>query len=223
MALLPKVRIMKVDYYFPPAPPENAAAAATEAAAMGYDGFFTAETQHAPFSPITHAAAAAPDLDFGTAIAVAFPRSPTAMAMTAWDLARQTKGKFMLGLGTQVRGHIVRRFSSFWSGKPAPQLEEYIGAMRAVWDSWQNGTNLSYEGEFYKLSLMTPFFNPGPISHPDVPVYIAGVGPYLSALAGEMCDGFHVHPFHTIAYLDQVVLPNMSKAADAAGRSLADV
>jgi probable F420-dependent oxidoreductase len=143
--------------------------------------------------------------------------------MTAWDLARQTKGKFMLGLGTQVRGHVVRRFSSFWSGKPAPQLAEYIDAMRAVWDSWQNGAKLNYEGEFYKLSLMTPFFNPGPISHPEVPVYIAGVGPYLSALAGTMCDGFHVHPFHTTAYLDQIVLPNMSMAAAAAGRTLDDI
>src|SRR5918995_259863 len=103
---------MKVDYYFPPGPPETAAAAATEAAAIGYSGFFTAETQHDPFFPITHAAAVAPELEFGTAIAVAFPRSPTVMAMTAWDLARQTKGRFMLGLGTQVRGHIVRRFSS---------------------------------------------------------------------------------------------------------------
>ncbi|MFP4554163.1 MAG: LLM class flavin-dependent oxidoreductase, partial [Actinomycetota bacterium] len=137
---------MKVDYYFPPGPPETAAAAAREAADVGYDGFFTAETQHDPFFPITHAAAAAADLEYGTAIAVAFPRSPTVMAMTAWDLARQTDGKFMLGLGTQVRGHIVRRFSAYWSGKPAPQLREYIEAMRAVWDSWQNGTKLKYEG-----------------------------------------------------------------------------
>ena len=214
---------MKVDYYYPPAPPENAAAAAVEAAEMGYNGFFTAETQYDPFLPITHAAAAAPDLDFGTAIAVAFPRSPSVTAMIAWDLARQTKGRFLLGLGTQVRGHIVRRFSSYWSGKPAPQLREYIQAMRAVWDSWQNGTALSYEGQHYQLSLMTPFFNPGPIRHPDIPVYIAGVGPYLSALAGELCDGFHVHPFHTVAYLDQVVLPNMEQAATGTGRNLDDV
>ncbi len=214
---------MKVDYYYPQSPPEHAAAAAVEAAEVGYDGFFTAETQYDPFFPITHAAAASPDLDYGTAIAVAFPRSPTVVAMTAWDLARQTRGRFMLGLGTQVRGHIVRRFSSFWAGRPAPQLREYIGAVRAVWDSWQNGAPLSYDGEFYKLSLMTPFFNPGPISHPDVPIYIAGVGPHLSALAGEVCDGFHVHPFHSVPYLDEVVLPNMAKAAERAGRSLHDV
>ncbi len=214
---------MKVDSYYAPGPPEGAAAAAHEAAELGYDGFFTAETHNDPFLPITQAASAEPGLEFGTAIAVAFPRSPTAMAMTAWDLARQTKGRFLLGLGTQVRGHIVRRFSSTWAGKPAKQLREYIEAMRAVWDCWQNGTPLAYEGEYYQLSLMTPFFNPGPIRHPDVPVYIAGVGPYLSALAGEMCDGFHVHPFHTVPYLDQVVLPGIEKAAKAAGRSLADV
>ncbi|MGD2102872.1 MAG: LLM class flavin-dependent oxidoreductase, partial [Acidimicrobiia bacterium] len=214
---------MKVDYYYAAGTPEAAADAAREAADLGYDGFFTAETQHDPFFPITHAAVAAPELEFGTAIAVAFPRSPTVMAMIAWDLARQTGGRFMLGLGTQVRGHIVRRFSSHWSGKPAPQLREYIEAMRALWDCWQNGTPLKYEGEHYQLSLMTPFFNPGPIKHPDVPVYIAGVGPYLSALAGELCDGFHVHPFHTVSYLDEIVLPNMGKAARGAGRSLDDV
>jgi len=214
---------MKVDYYFAARPPDQAREAAVEAVSLGYDGFFTAETQYDPFFPITHAAAARPELEFGTAIAVAFPRSPTVMAMTAWDLARQTEGKFMLGLGTQVRGHIVRRFGSFWSGKPAPQLKEYIEAMRAVWDCWQNGTPLEYDGEYYRLSLMTPFFNPGPIRHPDVPVYIAGVGPFLSALAGEICDGFHVHPFHTVPYLDEVVLPNVEAAARRAGRSGDDV
>lgn len=213
---------MKVDYYYAARPPEGAGEAAREAVALGYDGFFTAETQYDPFFPLTHAAAAAPELELGTAIAVAFPRSPTVMAMIAWDLARQSNGRFLLGLGTQVRGHIVRRFSSMW-GRPGPQLREYIGAMRAVWDCWQNGTKLSYEGEYYKLSLMSPFFDPGPIRHPDIPVYIAGVGPYLSSLAGEMCDGFHVHPFHTAAYLDDVVLPAMSKGAARTGRSIEDV
>ena len=213
---------MKVDYYFPPSAIAGAADAAREAADLGYDGFFTAETQHDPFLPLTHAASAAPDLELGTAIALAFPRSPTITAMIAWDLAQQSNGKFLLGLGTQVRGHIVRRFSSQW-GKPGPQLREYIQAMRAVWDTWQNGVPLSYEGEYYRLSLMTPFFDPGPIRHPDVPVYIAGVGPYLSALAGEMCDGFHVHPFHTVQYLDELVIPRMGKAAAQAGRDMGDI
>jgi probable F420-dependent oxidoreductase len=143
-------------------------------------------------------------------------------AMTSWDLARLSKGKFLLGLGTQIRAHIIRRFSTEW-GSPGSRLRDYILAVRAIWDAWQNSTPLDHEGEFYKFSLMTPFFDPGPIPHPDIPIYIAGVGPYLSSLAGEICDGFHVHPFHTTAYLDEIVLPNMTKGAEAAGRSLDDV
>jgi probable F420-dependent oxidoreductase len=144
------------------------------------------------------------------------------MAMTAWDLARMSGGRFMLGLGTQIRAHIVRRFSGVWDN-PGPRLREYVLALRAIWDTWQNFTPLSFQGEYYQFSLMTPFFNPGPIPHPDVPVYIAGVGPYLSRLAGEMCQGFHVHPFHTVRYLDELVLPGIRSGAEAAGRTLDDV
>lgn len=213
---------MKVDFYYPPSPPEGASEAARQAQEMGYDGFFTAETQHDPFLPLALAGQAAPELELGTAIAVAFPRSPMVTAMTAWDLARLSKGKFLLGLGTQVRGHITRRFSTEW-GSPGPRLKDYIESMRAIWDTWQNAAPLEHEGEFYQFSLMTPFFNPGPIPHPGIPVYIAGVGPYLSRLAGEVCEGFHVHPFHTTRYLDAVVLPNMEEGAAEAGRSLDDV
>ncbi|HET9203172.1 MAG TPA: TIGR03617 family F420-dependent LLM class oxidoreductase [Acidimicrobiia bacterium] len=213
---------MKVDFYYPPSPPEHAGAAAVEAHEAGYDGFFTAETQHDPFFPLALAAVAQPGLDLGTAIAVAFPRSPMVMAMTAWDLARMSGGRFMLGLGTQVRAHIVRRFSSTWD-RPVPRLREYIQALRSIWASFQDSDPLSFEGEFYRFSLITPFFNPGPIRHPDVPVYIAGVGPYLSRLAGELCQGFHVHPFHTTRYLDQVVIPAISSGAGAAGRTIEDV
>ena len=213
---------MKVDFYYPPSPPEGASDAALQAREIGYDGFFSAETQYDPFLPLALAGTAAPELELGTAIAVAFPRSPMVTAMTAWDLARLSNGKFKLGLGTQVRGHITRRFSTEW-GSPGPRLKDYILSMRAIWDTWQNATPLKYEGEFYQFSLMTPFFNPGPIRSPDVPVYIAGVGPYLSALAGELCQGFHVHPFHTTKYLDRVVLPNMSKGAEGEGRTLDDV
>lgn len=189
---------------------------------MGYAGFFTAETQHDPFLPIVSAAPAAPDLEYGTAIALAFPRSPMVTAMISWDLARMTRGKFLLGLGTQVKAHITRRFSTEW-GSPGPRLRDYILALRAIWDTWQNAVPLKYDGDFYKFSLMTPFFNPGPIPHPEVPIYIAGVNEYLSRLAGELCQGFHVHPFHTTAYLDSVVLPNIDAGAKRAGRSLDDV
>lgn len=213
---------MKFDFYYPPSPPEGAAAAARRARDMGYDGFFSTETQYDPFLPLAMAGGSVPDLEYGTAIAVAFPRSPMVTAMTSWDLSRLTGGSFMLGLGTQIRAHITRRFSTEW-GNPGPRLRDYILAIQAIWDTWQNSVPLRYDGDFYKFTLMTPFFDPGPIAHPEIPIYIAGVGPYLSQLAGEVCDGFHVHPFHTIPYMDSVMLPNMQKGADEKGRSIDDV
>ncbi len=217
------VAVMKVDFYLAPTSrlhevPEEA----SRAAGLGYDGFFTAETSHDPFLPLALANRAAPQLDLGTGIAVAFPRLPTICAQTTWDLAALSDGRFILGLGTQVKGHIVRRFGGEWL-PPGPRMRDYILALRAIFRAWQDGTPLSHNGEFYKLSLMTPFFNPGPIEHPDVPIAIAGVGPYMSRLAGELCQGFHVHPFHTVRYLDEVVLPNIAKGAAGAGRSLEDV
>lgn len=212
---------MLVDFYFPPSTPLSARPAAERAARLGYDGFFTAETSHDPFLPLVVAADAAPGLDLGTAIAVAFPRSPMVTAMTAWDLAGASRGRFILGLGTQVRAHITRRFSTEW-GSPGPRLRDYVLSLRAIWDAWSGRGDLRYEGEFYRFTLMTPFFDPGPIPHPHPPVAIAGVGPYLSRLAGEVCDGFHLHPFHTVAYLDQVVLPNLADGAGAGGRSVED-
>jgi probable F420-dependent oxidoreductase len=213
---------MKLDYYFPPGPPDQAAEAVAAAKRLGYAGFFTAETQYDPFLPLAIAGAERTELELGTSIAVAFPRSPMSVAMTAWDLARLTEGRFILGLGTQIRAHITRRFSTEW-GNPGPRLRDYILGLRAIWDTWQNAVPLRYDGEFYKFTLMTPFFNPGPIRHPDIPIYIAGVGPWLSRMAGEVCDGFFVHPFHTAQYLDATVLPAMSEGAEAAGRKLEDV
>ncbi len=213
---------MKVDFYYPPSPPEGASEAAVAALNLGYDGFFTAETQYDPFLPLALASSASPALEIGTAIAVAFPRSPMLTAITAWDLARMSRGRFILGLGTQVRAHIVRRFSTTWD-RPVPRLREYILALRAIWGSFQNSGPLAFEGDFYQFSLMTPFFNPGPIPNPDVPIFIAGVGPYLSRLAGELCSGFHVHPFHTVRYLDEVVLPGITAGSGASGRTIDDV
>ena len=212
---------MRVDYYYAPGPPLAAREAAEYAERLGFDGFFTAETSHDPFFALLVAADASERLDLGTSIAVAFPRSPMVTAMASWDLAQASGGRFILGLGTQVRAHITRRFSTEWFS-PGPRLRDYVLSLRAIWEAWQNQTPLAYEGEFYEFSLMTPFFDPGPIDHPDIPVAIAGVGPYLSRLAGELCDGFHVHPFHTPAYLDQVVLPAMREGAESAGRSLDD-
>ncbi len=213
---------MKVDYYLPPGPLAGVAEQARRAARLGFDGIFSVDTAHEPFMPLVAAAPEAPGLDLGTAIAVAFARSPMTVAQAAWDLTQLSHGRFLLGLGTQIRAHITRRFSMPW-GRPGPQMKEYIAALRAIWKAWQDGERLRFQGDYYNFSLMIPFFDPGPVEHGPPPVYIAGVGEYMCRLAGAVCDGFHVHPLHTTRYLDEVVLPRMEEGAAAAGRSLDDV
>ncbi len=189
---------------------------------IGFAGLWTSETQHDPFLPLALAAEHTSRLELGTAIAVAFPRSPTVLAQTAWDLQKASRGRFILGLGTQVKAHIERRFGMTWES-PAPKLREMILAMRALWAAWQGDGKLNFRGEFYKLTLMTPFFNPGPIEQPDIPIYIAGVNEHLCRVAGELCQGFHVHPFHTADYLRQIVLPNIKLGAEKTQRTRDDV
>ncbi len=197
-------------------------ALAQQIEALGFDGLWTSETAHNPFLPLTHAAAQTSRIELGTSIAVAFPRSPMVTAQLAWDLAEQSEGRFILGLGTQVKAHIVRRFSTVWDS-PGPRLRDYIMSLHAIWESWQKNRPLKYKGDFYDFSLMTPFFAPAPLKQPDIPVYIAGVNPYLCKLAGELCQGFHVHPFHTPRYLREVVIPNIEQGAASVGRKRSDV
>ena len=196
---------------------KDVGALAQAAEAIGFDAIWTSETQHDPFLPLTHVAAHTSSLHFGTAVAIAFARSPLIVAHTAWDLARQSNGRFMLGLGTQVQAHIERRFGMTWT-PPVPRLREYVQALRAVWTAWQTGGKLNFRGSEYKLTLMTPFFSPGPIDHPHIPIFIAGVGTPLCKLAGEVADGFHVHPYHTRHYLSEVVLPAIAEGAQKADR-----
>jgi probable F420-dependent oxidoreductase len=196
---------------------QDALALAQAAEATGFDTLWTSETQHDPFLPLGVAALHTQRIGLGTAIAVAFARNPTSLAYLAWDLQAASQGRFILGLGTQVQAHIERRFGMPW-GPPAPRLREMILAIRAVWDSWQNGTRLNFRGEHYKLTLMAPFFNPGPIEHPHIPIYIAAVNELMCQLAGELCQGLHVHPFHTTRYLREVILPNVQKGLGQAGR-----
>jgi probable F420-dependent oxidoreductase len=191
--------------------------------AMGFDGLWTAEAQHNPFLPLPLAAYHTSKLELGTAIAVAFPRSPMVTAQVAWDLAAQSKGRFMLGLGTQIAVHIVKRFSAQWDAKPVSQLKDYILAMRKIWEAFQTGSGLRYRGEHYSFGVLPPFFNPGPIEHPEIPIYIAGVGAPLCHLAGEVAQGFHVHSFHTAKYLRKLTRPEIEKGAISAGRKLEDV
>ena len=189
---------------------------------LGFAGLWTSETKHDAFLPLAVAANATEAIELGTSVAIAFSRSPMETAQTAWDLQRLSDGRFILGLGTQVRAHVERRFSMPF-GRPAARLREYILALRAIWESFQTEGPLKFEGEFYRHTLMTPFFNPGPIGHPGIPVYIAGVNTRLAELAGELCDGFHVHPFHSPEYLRRTVKPAIAEGARKAGRRTGDV
>lgn len=189
--------------------------------ATGYGCLWTSETQHDPFLPLAVAATATSSIQLGTSIAVAFPRSPMITAYSAWDIQKASQGRFILGLGSQVRAHNERRFSVKYES-PGPKLREVVLALRAIWKCWQEKTPLRFKGEFYEFDLMTPFFNPGPISHPKIPIFVAGVNRYMCRMAGEICDGLHVHPFHTPKYLREYVHPAVEDGLRAAGRSRRD-
>lgn len=187
--------------------------------ALGYDGLVVEETKDDPFVIMALAAQATKKLKVGTAVAIAFPRSPTVMAMSAWTVQKLSKGRFTLGLGPQVRGHIERRYGVAWS-PPAPRMREYVRAVRAVWDCWQNGTRLDVQGEHYNINLMVPLFNPGPIEHPDIPIHLAAVNTVMCQVAGEVADGLRPHPVCTPSYIKQVMLPAARAGAAKSGRSL---
>jgi len=183
----------------------------------GFDGIWTFETAHEPFLALVLAAEHSCRLSVGTSIAVAFARSPAILAYLAWDLARFSKGRFILGLGTQVRGHNERRFGVKWE-KPVEKMREVILAVRAIWDCWQHRTRLNFQGEFFKLNLMTPFFSPEPHEYHRIPIFVAGVNRRMCQLAGELCEGFHAHPLHTARYLRERVITNIETGLSKAGR-----
>jgi probable F420-dependent oxidoreductase len=210
---------MKLDASLPPIPLSKVPALARAAEETGFDAVWTQETVHDPFLPGALIAEHTRRLRFGTAVAIAFARSPATLAYTAWDLAQASGGRFILGLGTQVKAHIERRFGQPWPESPVGKLREQIQAIRAFWKTWQNGEPLDFRGEYYKLTLMSPFFNPGPVDHPEIPIYIAGVNTGLAGLAGEVADGFHVHPYHSPRYLREVLLPAIEQGARKAGRT----
>jgi alkanesulfonate monooxygenase SsuD/methylene tetrahydromethanopterin reductase-like flavin-dependent oxidoreductase (luciferase family) len=236
---------MLLDASLPPIFLNDVPAIAEAAERMGFHALWTTETQHDPFLPCALIAEHTQKLSFGTAIAVSFARNPANLAYTAWDLAAQSGGRFILGLGTQVKAHIERRFGMPWPESVTGKLREQIAAIRLFWDSWQNGTKLDFRGEYYKLTLMSPFFNPGPLPSPiaegagaegfpsptgggargegAIPIYIAGVNTGLAKLAGETCQGFHAHPFNSPRYLREVILPAITEGATKAGRKRQDV
>lgn len=196
----------------------EAGPAARAAEAAGFDALMTLEAKHDAFMPLAVAALATRRIALTTSIVVAFPRSPTVTAMQAWDLHANSKGRFVLGLGSQVKGHNERRFGIPWS-PPAPRLREYVHALRAIWRCWQTGETLRYEGEYYRLTLMTPDFSPEPTGLPMVPVTIAAVGPAMLRVAGEVADGVRLHPICSRRYLEEVCMPQIAEGLRRGGRS----
>jgi probable F420-dependent oxidoreductase len=188
----------------------------------GYAGIWAAEIDHDPFLLLHAAGRATERVTTGTAIAVAFARSPMTVALTAHDLQRYSRGRFVLGLGTQIKAHVERRYSMPWSA-PAARMREYIGALRAIWAAWQDGTPLRFEGEFYRHTLMTPMFSPPAHEWGGPPVHLAAVGPLMTRLAGEVADGLLVHGFTTARYLRERTLPALEEGLATGGRTRADV
>ena len=198
------------------------AAEAAWAEGMGYDGVASSDTAHDPFMALTLAATATARVTLETHVAIAFPRSPMVVAYTARDLQDLSGGRFRLGLGTQVKGHIERRFATTWES-PGPKLREYIQALRHIWQSWDSGERLDFQGRFYRFSLMTPFFSPGPGLHPPPPIFNAAVNGYNCRVAGEVSDGLVLHTFTSAEYARRVVKPNIAAGAEKAGRNPADI
>ncbi len=208
---------MKVDLFLPRFELEGIGQIARRAEDLGFDALWVGESAHNPFIALALAAAGSERIALGTDVAVAFARSPMLTAYAAWDLQRLSRGRFLLGLGPQVRAHNERRFSVPWR-PPGPRMREVVLALRAIWRCWQEGSPLAFQGRFYTFTLMTPMFDPGPIDHPRIPVYLAAVNPYMLRLAGELADGVHLHPLHTVEYLRRLALPCLEEGLGRAGR-----
>ena len=189
---------------------------------LGYDGLYTAETQHDPFFPLVLAAEHTERIDLATAIAVAFPRSPTHLAHIGHDLQRFSQGRFILGLGSQIKAHIEKRFAAHFSS-PAARMRELILATRAVWRTWEEGEPLRFEGDFYRLTLMTPFFSPPPTGFGTPRIFLAAVGEKMTEVVGEVCDGMFVHGFTTEKYLRETTIPALERGLALSGRTRADI
>jgi len=212
---------MKVDGGIGAQSLERVAEAARRQEELGYDGIWSAETSHDPFFPLLLAAEHTERVELGTGIAVAFARNPMTLAGVAYDLQSFSGGRFILGLGSQIKPHITKRFSMEWS-HPAARMRELVLAIRAIWDCWDNGTKLDFRGDYYTHTLMTPFFNPGPNPHGQARIFLAAVGELMTEVAGEVTDGLLCHGFTTERYLREVTIPALERGFAKAGKSRAD-
>jgi probable F420-dependent oxidoreductase len=184
---------------------------------LGFDGMVSTETKDDSFIMTALAANATTNLQIATSVAIAFARAPYVTAMAAWRLQALSQGRFTLGLGPQVKAHLIRRFGLQYSA-PGPWMRDYIGAVRAFWDCWQNGSKLDYQSDSYKLDLMVPLFNPGPMKFTPPPIHVASLNTYMAQVAGEVGDGFRPHPVCTPKYIREVMMPSFEKGAHKSGR-----
>lgn len=215
---------MEIDAYLPDPDVDVVSDRAVAAESMGFDGLWVTEMSHSPYTLLTLATDATTTIDVGSAIAVAFPRSPMVTAYTAWDLNQLSGGRLHLGLGTQVKGHMERRFSvDFEWDKPGPRLREYVEVLRHLWDAWETGDEVDYRGSFYQITHCPDDWRPDPTGLAPPEIYVAGVNPFNLTLAGHLCDGLHVHPINSPTYIEEVVVPNVEKGAAIADRDPADV
>jgi probable F420-dependent oxidoreductase len=196
----------------------DAGPAARAAEAAGFDAIMTVELGHDPLAPLAFAALETTRVELTPSVVVAFPRSPTTLAQQAWDLQANSNGRFVLGLGSQVKGHNERRFGIAWSA-PAPRMRDYVMALRAVWNAWETRGRLNFDSPHYKLTLMTPDFSPEPTGLPMVPVTVAAVGEAMLRVAGQVGDGVRLHPLCSRAYLEQTCMPQMMEGMRRSGRS----
>jgi len=209
---------MKIDAAIMVSNPIEAGPAIKQLEDAGYDGAYTFEGAHDPFLPLVSAATQTSNIELITSIAVAFARNPMTLANIGYDLNLVSEGRFILGLGSQIKPHITKRFSMPWSS-PAARMKEMVEAIKAIWDCWQNGTKLNYRGQFYTHTLMTPFFNPGPNPHGLPKIYVAAVGPLMTQAVSESADGLLAHPFNSPTYINDVTIPIITKGLEATGKS----
>ena len=189
---------------------------------LGYDGIAVEECKDDPYQQLTLASVNTNKLELATSIAMAFPRSPTITAMSAWTLQKVSSGRLILGLGSQVRGHIRRRYGMEWTA-PAPRMRDYILAMKAVWRCWQDREPLHHDGDHYKLDLMVPLFDPGPIDHPDIPIHISAINTNMCGVVGEVADGIRLHPVCSPKFISEVMVPAVEKGAARTQRNADDI
>jgi probable F420-dependent oxidoreductase len=212
---------MKVDAALFVQSPSEAGPAARQAEQDGYDGVYTFEGRHDPFLPLAIAAEHTERIELATAVAIAFARNPMILANLGYDLQWQSKGRFILGLGSQIRPHIEKRYSMAWS-RPAARMRELVQAIRAIWGAWHRGEKLDFRGEFYTHTLMTPVFNPGPNPYGLPRIFVAGIGPRMTEVVGEVGDGYFVHPLHTERFVRERTLPALDRGLAASGRQRKD-